>query len=149
MSPGDSAGIGLEGGDETANAFIGAGDTCDDCIVDDEWRHGAAVMLRLVGRHGSLPNQFAARAVKCQQVGVVGNIEDLIPQNGDSAVSAKFRIADHTRAGRTRILPKRIAGESVEGENLVRACDIEHAVRCQGCHLQAEVCNRKKPFQLQ
>ena len=93
MPPDQSAGIGLEGGDETSNAMIGAGDTCDDRIVDDEWRHGAAVGLMLVGRHRSLPEQFAVGAVERQQVGVVGKKEDLIAQNGNSTVGSKSRIA--------------------------------------------------------
>ena len=107
MPPDESAVIGFEGGDETSNAFIGAGDAGDDRIVDDERRHGAAVVLTLhVGRHGNLPEQFAGGAVERQQVGIVGDKENLVAQNGDSAVGAESRIADHARAGGTRIMPE-------------------------------------------
>ena len=113
---------GFEGGDETANAFVGAGDAGDDRIVDDERRHRAAVVLMVrFGAIGFSQSSLPLGAVQRQQVGVVGDEENLIAQNGDSAVGAKSCVANHAGAGWTRIVPKRIAGESVEGEDLVRA----------------------------
>ena len=51
------------------------------------------MLTLLVGRQGNLPKQFAVGAVERQEVGVVGNKEDLIAQNSDSAVGAQFRVA--------------------------------------------------------
>ncbi len=47
-TPEERAGIGVEGGDEPANALVGSGNTDEDGVVDDERRHGAAVM-RIAG----------------------------------------------------------------------------------------------------
>ena len=77
--PNERAIVRLERGDEAANPFIGAGDTGDDHVVDDERDHGAAVVLTLgIGRQRNFPKQSAGPAVKREQVGVVGNEENLI-----------------------------------------------------------------------
>ena len=46
-------------------------------------------------------------------------------------------------------MPERTAGESIEGEHLVRACDIKHSIRGKRCCLQAKGLYRENPFQLQ
>src|SRR5271157_4667100 len=46
MSPNELAVLGLERGDEPANSFVGAGHANDHLAFDDEWRQGAAIVLR-------------------------------------------------------------------------------------------------------
>ena len=60
-----------------------------------------------------------------------------------------LRIAEQAAAGRTRIVPKTVAGEGVEGEDLVRAGDVEHAAGCEGRGFEAEVGDGEDPFQLE
>ena len=115
--PDERAGIGgLNAATKPRMPSIGAGDAGDDHVVDDQRGHGAAVVLTLqVGRHGSFPEQFAGRAVEREQVGVVGNEENLIAQNRNAAVGAKSRITDHARSWRAENNARARAGEGVEG----------------------------------
>ncbi len=80
---------------------------------------------------------------------IVGNKEDLIAQNGDAAVGAKFCIANHPCAGRARILPNRISVERIDGEYLVRSGYIHYAVGFERRGFEAKVLDGKNPFQLQ
>ena len=80
---------------------------------------------------------------------VVGHEKDLVTQNGNAAVGAQFRIADQAGAGGAGIVPQRFAGEYIECVDFVRPGDEHHAAGGERRHLQAEVGERKNPFQLQ
>ena len=54
------------------------------------------------------PEQLAGGAVEREQMGVVGDEEDLVAQDRDAAIGAELRIADEPGARRARVLPERI-----------------------------------------
>src|ERR1700689_2553076 len=80
---------------------------------------------------------------------IVGSKEDLIAQNGHSSVGAKFCVANHTFAGRTRILPNHTTGERVEREYLVRSRYIQDSVAGERRCFEAKGLDGKNPLQLQ
>src|SRR5690348_2428693 len=82
-------------------------------------------------------------------MGVVREKENLIAPNRNATVGAEFRVTEHPGAGWARIVPKRTACQSVEGEDLVRACYIKDSIRGERCGFEAKVLNGENPFQLQ
>src|SRR5271154_6611486 len=79
---------------------------------------------------------------------IVGNKEDLIAQNGHSPVGAKFCVANHTFAGRTRILPNDTTGERAEREYLVRSRDKQDSIAGERRRFETKGLDGKDPLQL-
>ncbi len=105
-------------------------------------------MLRLF-RHVDVPYQAAGDAVQGDEVGVVHGHENVVAENGDSAIGSERRVSDESGRARARILPDDAAGESVQRQRLVRAGDVHDAVGDNRGHFQAEVIDGKNPFHRQ
>lgn len=138
MAPDAFAGGGFVGGDETADAPVAASDSGDDHILDDEGRDGAAVLLGFVPENG-LPNEAAGDAIEGEKVGVVGDEEDVVAQDGYAAVGTEGGIGDEAGGAGPGVLPDGLAGGGGDGVDLVGAGEIHDAVGDEGNGFEAEI----------
>ena len=88
-----------------------------------------AVILVGVGHFG-VPDELAGVAMESDEVGVVGDHEDAIAEDGDAAIDAGDGVTcgDEIFGARAGVVPDLAAGASVEREAFVGAGDVHDAV---------------------
>src|ERR1700684_2386601 len=119
-APDAFAGGGFVGGKKAADAFVAAGDSGDDEVANGEGSLGGAVILMVVDHFG-VPDELAGVAMERDEMGVVGDHEDAIAEDGDAAIDAGDGVTggDEIFCARAGVVPDLAAGAGVEREALV------------------------------
>ena len=126
----------IERRNESADAFVAAGGTCDDEVPHRQGRAGGVVVLTPVGHFG-VPEKRSGVAVQRDHVSVIGDHEQAVSGNRDSAVHSPGRVAYQPLRSRPLISPDLPPAARVERPALVCAGDVHHAANDDGRHLQA------------
>ena len=143
------AGSRVVSSDESANPLVAAADTGDHQVPHDKRRRRTAIEALRAGLGGcNIPQQSAGQPVQRDEVRIVGEIEDAVSQDSDTAIHADGRVAGdrRSRALGTLIVPYLAAGASADGIHLVVAGHIHHAIHDHRRSLQREVRNGVGPL---
>ena len=143
------AGVDAVGGEESADAFVTAGHTCDDEIAHDERRHRAAVGLLRVFRQHDFPEQRAVHAADGKQMRVVCDEKHTRAEHGDPAIETDRRITAKARRSRARESPDLASIRRVDRRHLIGCGDVHDAVEHERRHLIIETAHRMNPLHRQ
>src|SRR6266545_3158699 len=79
-------------------------------------------------------------------MGVVGDQEDAIAENGYAAIDAAGGVSDYALGERAGVVPDLASGAGVEGEGLIRSGDVHDAIDDDWRDLEmARAGNRERP----
>src|SRR6188768_154480 len=84
-SPDALAGLGLVSGQESAGALVAAGVSGYNDPAGDQ-RSGRGSIVLTVVCHFDVPEEPAVGAVEREQMGMIGNQEQAVPEDGHSAI---------------------------------------------------------------
>ena len=127
VAPDAFAGGGFVRRKETADAPVAARDADHHHVFDHQRSHGSPVSLRFIN-HDDLPDRAARDTMQRDQVGVIGDQEDVLSENSHATVRPERWVGDQIRSPRARVMPDLVAGARVEREHLIRSCHVHDAV---------------------
>jgi hypothetical protein len=148
-APDAFAGGGLVGIEEAAHAEVAAGDAGDDEVVDDEGGGGVADVAFVVDAFGDgpFPEELAGDAMDGEEVSVIGDEEDAVTEDSDTAVGALGGVTLGLAGHGALVVPEGAAGAGIEGEDLVGAGDVHDAVNDDGGDFEDVVVDGEDPLE--
>jgi len=130
---------------EPARSLVAARGARDHEIVHDQRRRCGAVVLAGVSHH-NVPQQAAGEPVQGQQVRIVSDQKDAVPQDRHTPVNSARRISGQPLRARPREAPDLAAAAGIECVYFIYRGHEHHAVHHDRCHLQlSRITDRDAP----
>src|SRR5207253_5909505 len=103
-APSELPGLGVIGGNETADAVVAARSSDENFIFDDKRSAGGPVILVAFGV-GNVPEEMTGAGIETQEVGIVGLEKNAIAPKSDTSTVVLGSIVNEAFGNRARIVP--------------------------------------------